>query len=160
MKKLDTWHFVFWKSFVQTIHTHTCEYLFIYNIVCEYLFQIIIYKQGMWSLFIHSMWGAFYHVARNNIYNIMWIFITAYLACEYLYTIYLACECLQRKNRRGRVKKIAPYCHSPCFSHLSCKNTIERTLMPRKGEGNMLAWLVPIGSIKLNHRHKPLKMQF
>ena len=151
MKKLDTWHFVFWKSFVQTIQTHTCEYLFIYNIVCEYLFQIIIYKQGMWSLFIHSMWGTFYHVARNNIYNIMWIFIN----------IYLACECLQRKNnKRGRVKKIAPYCHPPYFSHLSSKNTIERTLVPRKGEGNMLAWLVPIGSIKLNHRHKLVKMQF
>ena len=44
-------------------------YLFIYNIVCEYLFQKIIYKQGMCSLFIHSMWGAFYQVARNNIYN-------------------------------------------------------------------------------------------
>ena len=103
-----------------------------------------------------STWAS--KMAINN--NIMWIFITTYLACEYLYTIYLACECLQHKNKRGRVKKIAPYCHSPCFSHLSCKNIIERTLMPRNGEDNMLAWLVPIGSIKLNHRHKPLKMQF
>ena len=80
VKKLDTWQFFFEKYFVQTIYIYTYEYLFIYKVACEYLFQRIIHKQNMWN--IYRVREKF-TMLQEIIYS---------LACDHLFIIYLACE--------------------------------------------------------------------
>ena len=53
-KKLNTWHLVFEKGFIQTTHTHTHEYLFAYNISCEYLLQRV-FTIKTCEIYVHSM---------------------------------------------------------------------------------------------------------
>ena len=75
----------------------------------------------------------------------MWVLFITYLTCDDVHN-----------NKKGGEE----LCHllaldSPNFS-FSCANTNNQNNIA-KGRGNMLALLVSIGSIEMNHRHKPQK---
>ena len=101
MKKLNTWHFVFWRSFVQTIYVyiHVSTYLFITYLVNIYFKELFTNKAYEVYLFIAC--EKHFTMLQEIKYTIACKYLfTTYLACEYLYTICLACEFTMWKKKK------------------------------------------------------------
>ena len=69
------------------------------------------------------------------------VYIIYTIACEYLFTLWLACEYYiyynVKKNKREDVRRTAHCCHPPHFLILSCKKEHNRSTLVLKRGGAM-----------------------